>query len=398
MDPVIGLDIAKGESQVQAFLDKKKPYRNTFKFKHDNEGLNVFYAFYEEIQRKSETAPVVIFESTGHYHEPVLQYLEEKGVSYYLVNPVVSYETKKTSLRKVKTDPHDAKHLCELYYKEDLETFHRKNVKTMDLRNLSRQHESLTKNYVQLKLQFQTILDQIFPEYKSVFGQVYSPLALKILLLYPTSKDVLKTEIENIATEMYGLGGKRFFSWCMSKAEKLKEAARRNPFKKTLYKSHLVSLKMYINMLLQHKEYLLILEEEMDQLAQEFEEYTIIRSIPGVGSKITATLISEIGEIDQFSHPKKLVAYAGIDPCIFQSRKFKASINRITKRGSTRLRQALYTAVQCGLTRNRNVKLREFYDKKRSEGKPHKVAIITCANKLLHWIYAILTHKEAFKA
>ncbi|WP_230505446.1 IS110 family RNA-guided transposase, partial [Sutcliffiella rhizosphaerae] len=169
-------------------------------------------------------------------------------------------------------------------------------------------------------------------------------------------------------------------------------------FKKTLYQSHLVTLKMYIQMLLQHREFLNVLEQEIEQLAMHFEEYEILRSIPGVGSKIAATLISEIGEVTQFSHPKKLVAYAGIDPRIYQSGKFTASINRITKRGSTKLRQTLYTAVQCGLTNNRNAKLREYYDKKRSEGKPHKVAIIACANKLLHWIYAILKHKQKYTA
>jgi transposase len=398
MDPVIGLDVAKGESQVQAFLARKHPFGKTFKFKHDTNGLRDFYVFYKEVKLNAEADPVVIFESTGHYHEPVLQYLEERKISYYLVNPVVSYETKKSSLRKVKSDPADARHLCELYYKEDLETFHRKNVQTMNLRNLSRQHDSLTRNYVQLKLQFQTILDQVFPEYKGVFGNLYSPVSLKTLLLYPTSEGVLKATTDEIASVMHGLGGKRSYAWFCDKANKLKEAAERNPFKEILYQSHLVALKMYIQMLLQQKEFLSILEQEIDELAMQFKEYEILRSIPGVGCKIAATLISEIGEIKQFSHPKKLVAYAGIDPRIFQSGKFTASINRITKRGSTKLRQALYTAVQCGLTNNRNTKLREFYDKKRSEGKPHKVAIIACANKLLHWIYAILKHKESFTA
>ena len=37
----------------------------------------------------------------------------------------------------------------------------------------------------------------------------------------------------------------------------------------------------------------------------------------------------------------------------------------------------------------RNRRLREFYDKKREEGKPFRVAIIACVNKLLHWIYAL---------
>jgi len=33
---------------------------------------------------------------------------------------------------------------------------------------------------------------------------------------------------------------------------------------------------------------------------------------------------------------------------------------------------------------------------KKSEGKPAKVAIVACANKLLLWIYALLNWKENF--
>jgi transposase len=39
MNPVIGLDVSKGESQVQAFLDKGKPYRKSFSITHDLQGL-----------------------------------------------------------------------------------------------------------------------------------------------------------------------------------------------------------------------------------------------------------------------------------------------------------------------------------------------------------------------
>ena len=44
----------------------------------------------------------------------------------------------------------------------------------------------------------------------------------------------------------------------------------------------------------------------------------------------------------------------------------------------------------------RNKKMRAFYDKKREEGKPYKVAVIACANKLLHWIYALLRTNSTF--
>ncbi len=38
--------------------------------------------------------PMVILESTGHYHSPVIQYLEEHEVLYILLNPIISYQAK----------------------------------------------------------------------------------------------------------------------------------------------------------------------------------------------------------------------------------------------------------------------------------------------------------------
>ena len=166
-------------------------------------------------------------------------------------------------------------------------------------------------------------------------------------------------------------------------------------------------MEMYIKVLLEYQKHLSSLEKEIDASAKEIEEYKIIQSIPGIGEKIAATIISEIGEIDRFNHPKKLVAFAGIDPSIFESGRFKGTVNRITKRGSSRLRHALFMAVKCAIRDSRkmkttdeviprNKKMRAFYDKKREEGKPYKVAVIACANKLLHWIYALLRTNSTF--
>jgi transposase len=169
----------RGKTQVQAFLQKKNPYKKSFTFEHNVLGLHDFYRFYQEVEEVAGLPPAVVFESTGHYHEPVLQFLEDKQIIYYLVNPVLSHEAKKASLRKVKTDAIDAFHLGELYYKnEDLKPFQKKSIRMMNLRNLIRQHDSLTGTYVQTKLQFLTILDQVFPEYKKVFGALYSPTSL----------------------------------------------------------------------------------------------------------------------------------------------------------------------------------------------------------------------------
>lgn len=131
--PVIGLGIAKGKSQVQAFLKRKQTYKQSFKFVHDLQGLHNFYQFYQEVEQAFGQSPAFMFESTEHYYEPGLQFLENQGITYYVNNLVISYEARKTSLRKVKTDKTDAFHLGELYYKEDLEVFQRKTERYLNL-------------------------------------------------------------------------------------------------------------------------------------------------------------------------------------------------------------------------------------------------------------------------
>ena len=408
MNPVVGLDVAKGESQIQAYLDKKKPYRKSFKVAHTLEGLESLYLFLQDIESVTGVRPPIVLESTGHYHTPVVQYFEERDYLIIIVNPLISYRAKSSSLRKVKTDVIDAHHLCELYYKEDLEPYKKRGIQLLNLRNLTRQHENITGIYVQAKLQFQAILDQVFPEYRGVFGDLYSFVSLLTLKEYPTSKDVLETGEETLANKIRELCKSRSSSWAHTQAKKLIAAAAQNPFQNTLYESHILMLEMYIKMLLEYQKHLSRLEAEIDVLAKELQEYKIIQSIPGIGEKIAATIISEIGEIDRFNHPKKLVAFAGIDPRVFESGRFKGTVNRITKRGSSRLRHALYMAVRCAIRDcrkkkttdeiiPRNKRLREFYDKKREEGKPFKVAVIACANKLLQWIYALLKTNSTFQ-
>jgi transposase len=394
MNPVVGLDVAKGESQVQAFLDQSKPYGKSFSMKHIKEELDHFLDFLKEIEEVTGQMPMVILESTGHYHTPVIQYLEEQGILYILLNPIISYQAKKTSLRKVKTDAIDAYQLCVLYYKEDLEPHKIRGIQLLDLRNLSRQQEIVTNMYVEAKLQFHTILDQVFPEYRKVFGDLYSKVSLLMLKEYPTSEAVLAAGESKLAESVIEFCSSRSGEW--EKAKKIMDSASRNPFQKSVYESHVINLRMYIELLFHYQGHLSDLEDRIVALANELEEYKIIQSIPGIGEKIAATIISEIGEIDRFNHPKKLVAFAGVDPSVHSSGKFTATINRITKRGSSRLRHSLYLAVLCGIRSSRNKKLKAFYDKKKSEGKPAKVSIVACMNKLLHWIYALLKRKETF--
>lgn len=61
MNPVIGLDVAIGESQVQAFLDKKQPYKKSFKVAHTLEGLTILLEFIREIEEVSQEKGPLLF-------------------------------------------------------------------------------------------------------------------------------------------------------------------------------------------------------------------------------------------------------------------------------------------------------------------------------------------------
>src|ERR1700719_450265 len=103
-----------------------------------------------------------------------IKFLDEQQYVYIIVNPLISHRAKSSSLQKVKTDAIDAYHLCELFYKEELEPYKKRGVQLLNLRNLTRQHENITGVLIQTKQQFQAILDQVFPEYKGVFGDLYA--------------------------------------------------------------------------------------------------------------------------------------------------------------------------------------------------------------------------------
>lgn len=121
MNPVVSLDVAKGESQIQMFLDKKMLYKNSVKVEHTVEGLEELHSYLLDLERQTGMKPPVVLESTGHYHAPVVQFLEAREYIVIIVNPLRSYRAKSSILRKTKTDVIDAYHLSEMYYKEDLE-------------------------------------------------------------------------------------------------------------------------------------------------------------------------------------------------------------------------------------------------------------------------------------
>ena len=77
MNPVIGLDVSKVESHAQAFLDRGIPHRKIFRFNHDLEGLASFLNVLKGVESTAGVRPSIVMEATGHYHSPVVQFLDQ---------------------------------------------------------------------------------------------------------------------------------------------------------------------------------------------------------------------------------------------------------------------------------------------------------------------------------
>jgi transposase len=90
-----------------------------------------------------------------------------------------------------------------------------------------------------------------------------------------------------------------------------------------------------------------------------------ITSIPGISDTLGAVILGEIGNIDRFSNVKKLVAFAGLDPVVYQSGQKDHKGGPISKRGSPLLRYGLFMAANSARQSDENVK--RYYEKKLDE-------------------------------
>ena len=104
----------------------------------------------------------------------------------------------------------------------------------------------------------------------------------------------------------------------------------------------------------------------------------LLRSVPGIGPIVSATLVGELPELGTLTH-KQIATLAGLAPLARDSGTLRGK--RMVWGGRAPVRSALYMAALCG--RRWNPQLRQFYDRLIARGKPKKVALIACARKLL---------------
>jgi transposase len=135
------------------------------------------------------------------------------------------------------------------------------------------------------------------------------------------------------------------------------------------------------------------LEEQFESELNKHPAGPILTSMPGVGVRIAATILVEIVDVDRFDSAGNLAAYAGVAPRTHRSGTSIRGEHR-QRGGNTRLKRALYLSAFASL---REPASREYYDRKRAEGKDHRSALVCLARRRTNVLYAMLKTKSEYE-
>ena len=122
-----------------------------------------------------------------------------------------------------------------------------------------------------------------------------------------------------------------------------------------------------------------------------------ITTIPGMGVRMGAVILAEIGDFSRFDSPDKILAYAGMSPSTYQSGQLSLSgaYSHMEKRGYRYLRYALYNATKYVCLWDPT--FTAYLAKKRAEGKRYNVALSHATKKLVRLIYAMEKSRQPYR-
>lgn len=398
--PIVSIDVSKGKSDYQAFKNLNVKYTGSRSIKHTKEGFDEIVNLVREMEKKLETEVCVVYEATGVYHRVLKKVLEDNNIKQFIINPLLSAKTRKNdSLRSPKTDKLDPKSIAKTYYSHSLHNSHKQETIYHELRELSRYYEDILVHIRKDKVAFRAQLDIVFPGYDALFDDLYGPVALAVIEKYPHPEMLQKKKINTVSKVIQN-------KTCHRQAVSDTMADKAIEYSKTIYSGcdkddiEVLILQRLIKKLNEDMAEAERTIGEMIKLAQELPDFSIIKSIPGIGDNLAARIIAELGDMTRFKKKNELVAFAGLDPRISESGKNDGDHMHITKKGNKRLRCLLYLAVTCSIRLKRDDNsIKEFYIKKKQQSNPmcSKAAKTACASKLVRIIYSMCKTGELYQ-
>lgn len=393
--PCIGIDVSKGESHFQLFLAPGNPYGEVYKILHNIEGFDFLMSKRKELSEKTQSDVVIVFENTGTYSKPLELFCNKNKITYYCIPPLLSAKTRKSQIRPTKNDIIDCETIANTYFIHHLNCSKPNSNLQNKLKTLCSYYNFRTALIVKNKIKFREILDQVYPRIDCYFD-VYSESFLKLINKYPNPyklRNKSKKELAEFFLKIDYVGAMKATNQAILIKEYLKEVETPIEDNDELVRI-LASVLSTLKTLMDENDLIL---DEIINLGMKTDEYKYLISIPGFQKNTAARVAAEIQGIKRFESSSKFVAYIGIDPTVNSSGKDLGEHLPITKKGNKRLRCLLYLVVvgTCKSSIQYNP-IRDFVNKKKSDGLTPMAAYIAGCNKLARIIFACCSKQEFF--
>jgi transposase len=386
---LIGVDVSKDFFSASGLsAEGKECFSGTYEM--NSQGFSEFLKRLSSQDEKRDQT-IVAMESTGCYHINLFSFLNSQGIRTVVVNPLLISNFAKLSLRKTKTDKKDALTIARflLNHHEEVSQLSL-SQDHQDLRDLSRERESLCHLMAATKVEIKRVLRAIFPELESI-GNLYTRAMLRFLQQYPSARLVRGAKPRAIAK---ALKQRSVGNQLTLTAEEILKAAQTSvavvsPAKEIIVQGKIATL--------------LHLQERMGELtklltdlckATRVEDLKILRSIKGIGPNTAVPFLAEAGEVKNYRSNKKIIAYAGMDPSVHQSGKW-IGMSKLSKRGNRHLRRVIYLMTASVVSQNAYFKA--YFLKRKREGLAPQKALFATAHKLIRVIFAMLSNRTYFK-
>lgn len=384
----IGIDIAKKNHEASIIDSSGKSLSKSISFPNSAKGMEKFNNFIAEFGVTTNNCTIGM-EATGHYWISLFSYIIDLGFTCYVINPIQSDAFRKMYIRQTKNDSVDSFIIAQIMRFGEFSISNFSDENTFALRNLTRYRFALVDECSDWKRKLVAILDQVFPEYSSLFSNIYGVASKELLSKYPLPEDMLSISAKELGNLLYECSKGRFG---INKAEEIQSRARESFGIKFAKRSFSFQIKQIISQISFLEEQLKEIEIEISCLLEDI--CPVITTITGIGSVLGASIVSEIGNISRFERANQLVAYAGLDTRIKQSGDFSATNTKLSKRGSPYLRRSIWLAATVAAFKDPALSI--YYQGLRARGKAHGTAIGAVARKLTNIIFAVLRDQKPY--
>ena len=394
----LGIDVSKANARYVLIDNDGEQATKGFTLTNDQKSFTQIIERFKELKLTPDTLLIGI-EATGIWWENLYCFLTEQKFKVIVLNPHQTNKFREALRYKAKTDDIDACVIAGLLRSGKFAASYIPEETIQVLREIVKLRHQLVTNRQNFERQAQSLLGLLFPEYqKTAIKNPFTVASLAILKAYPTAKHLAEAKPKNIEKIVRSIIGNNFN---IAEIKTLIETAQNS-----IYSGRAKDARgLNLNILLTHVETLqhsiAQLDKRMDDIlspqdpddALSFPGANLL-SIPGIGPKTLAAFLSIAGS-DGSAYPdgKSIVGYIGFFPKIYESGETRHD-NIISRRGPNYARRAFYIASVACLKHNDEFKA--LYDRKISQGKSAKQALICVAKKLIHLCLSMLKSGESY--